>query len=141
MKRILITGSRTWQDPQTIVDAIFEWVMEFSPEPEEIVVVHGDASRGADRMARDYARETSWITEESHPAVWGSPCTDTCRPGHRRTNAYGEYCPAAGMTRNKLMVDMGADVVLAFIRDGSAGASNTAEYALSKGLPVKIFQE
>lgn len=137
MKRILITGSREWVDANVIQDAIFEWVYFNSPEQEEIVVVHGDASKGADRMARDYARACDWITEEAHPADWAAACVETCAPGHRRKNRYGrEYCPAAGMTRNQLMVDLGADVCLAFIRNGSNGATHTADQAAKAGLRV-----
>ena len=137
MKRILITGSREWKDPNVVQDAIFEWVYFNSPSKEEIVVVHGDASRGADRMARDYARACDWITEEAHPAVWNAPCVETCAPGHRRTNRYNrEYCPAAGMTRNQLMVDLGADVCLAFIHNDSPGATHTAGQAEKAGIPT-----
>jgi Protein of unknown function (DUF2493). len=117
MKRILITGAREWQDENAVQDAIFEWVYFNSPEPEEIVVVHGDAARGADRMARDFARACDWITEEAHPADW----------------SWGN---GGGALRNIHMVSLGADVCLAFIRGKSAGTRHCAGEAAKAGIPV-----
>ncbi len=118
MKRILITGSRTWESREAIYLAIFNWVKENCPVQEEIIVVHGDASRGADRLAREIARSVSWAEEESHPADWES------------------NGKAAGFIRNQDMVDLGADVCLAFIRNGSKGATHTAGQAVKAGIPV-----
>lgn len=118
MKRILITGSRTWESKEAIYLAIFNWVKENCPVQEEIIIVHGDASRGADRMARDVARDVPWLEEEPHPADWENEGR------------------AAGFIRNQLMVDLGADVCLAFIKDGSKGATHTAGQATKAGIPV-----
>lgn len=118
MKRILITGSRDWRSAETIQRAIWDWVSTECAEPEELIVVHGDASRGADRMAREYARSQSWLTEEAHPAAW---------------DLHGR---AAGFIRNQAMVDLGADVCLAFIHNSSKGASHTAKQAERAGIHV-----
>jgi hypothetical protein len=91
-----------------------------SPQLEEIIVVHGDASRGADRMARDYARACDWITEESHPADW----------------SWGN--PGAGHERNQLMVDLGADVCLAFVKGKSSGTRDCMKRARQAGIPVVV---
>lgn len=115
--RILITGSRDWTSEEEIYSAIFNWVRENVPTPEVITIVHGDASRGADRMARDIARRTPWLEEEAHPADW----------------SWGKN---AGMRRNQDMVDLGADVCLAFIRNGSPGATHCARSAAKAGIPV-----
>lgn len=117
MKRILITGSREWRDDAIIENAIWDWVKANSQVQEEIVVVHGDAARGADRMARDIARRTPWVTEEAHPADW----------------SWGN---GAGMHRNQEMVDLGADVCLAFIRGKSNGTRHCAGQAEKAGIPV-----
>jgi len=117
MKRILITGSRDWAEEETIQWAIWNWVHENVMQEEQVILVHGDASRGADRMARDYARKQWWIIEEPHPADW----------------SWGK---GAGMDRNKYMVAMGADVCLAFIRNESPGASHCAREAAKAGIPV-----
>ncbi len=118
MKRILITGSREWVKPELIYDAIWQWVRENTIPNEEVFLIHGDASRGADRIARDYARGVSWLLEEAHPADWENEGR------------------AAGFIRNQLMVDLGADVTLAFIRNGSKGATHTAGQAAKAGIPV-----
>lgn len=116
-KRILITGSREWKKPEDIYLAIFHWVKENCSAPEEIIVVHGDASRGADRMARDIIRGTPWMTEEAHPADW----------------SWGN---GAGMHRNDEMVALGADVCLAFIRGKASGTRHCAGQAEKAGIPV-----
>jgi hypothetical protein len=118
--RILITGSRTWTDVSTIISAITEVVREHHVKQEDAVIVHGDCPRGADAIAGALAR--LWkITEEPHPADWskGKP---------------------AGFIRNKEMVDLGADVCLAFIQDNSKGASMAANLAQKAGIPTKIYR-
>lgn len=117
MKRILITGSRDWRKPEVIQEAIVSWVRENCPEPEEVIIVHGDATRGADRQARDIARAADWLTEEPHPADW----------------SWGK---GAGMYRNTEMVQLGADVCLAFSRNSSPGTRHCAGEAAKAGIPV-----
>lgn len=117
MKRILITGSREWSDRERLYDAIFYWVKENTTPNEEVFLIHGDASRGADRMARDYARSVDWLLEEAHPADW----------------SWGN---GGGMIRNLYMVSLGADVCLAFIKGKAAGTRHCAGEAAKAGIPV-----
>lgn len=117
MKRILITGSREWEDRNVIHRAISEWVRDNVPQNEVTILVHGDASRGADRHARDFARAMWWLEEEAHPADWS-------------------WGTGAGMHRNQDMVDLGADVCLAFIRGKSKGTRDCADKAAKAGIPV-----
>ncbi|MFJ7963172.1 SLOG family protein [Streptomyces sp. NPDC096324] len=127
--RILVTGSRDWQAIGIVRHALTE-VLAVRPHDQPIVVVHGDCPTGADIMAKAWALTTftpactddyERITEEAHPANW-------------RLNG-----KAAGPIRNKAMVDKGADVCLAFIRNGSRGASHTAALAEQAGIPVRRF--
>ena len=123
-KRILVTGSRDWDDVKTIEtalrDAYFELVAdnEFAPPP---VLVHGECHvGGADIIARDVWKARR-LPDEPHPADW---------------KAHGKK---AGCLRNAEMVELGADLCLAFIKNDSAGASHTAALAERAGIPVRRF--
>ena len=111
--RILITGSRDWGDWRTITKALIDAA---DGKPRPVTVVHGCA-RGADFLAAHAARKLGWEVED-HPARWD-------RDGK-----------AAGPIRNQAMVDLGADVCLAFIKDGSRGATHCADLAEKAGIPV-----
>jgi hypothetical protein len=116
--RILITGSRDWAARDALNIALAEAVHPI-PAHQEIVIVHG-AARGADTMADDFARIFG-ATAERHPANW-------TLNGKR-----------AGFIRNQLMVNLGADICLAFIKDGSRGASHTAALAEAAGIETRRF--
>ncbi|SHN46442.1 SLOG family protein [Cryptosporangium aurantiacum] len=129
--RILVTGSRTWRDPVGIAAALDAATVD---HPGRHVLVHG-AAAGADRAAAAHATRRGWLVE-AYPADWRS-CAESCQPGHRRTNARGEYCPTAGHRRNAAMVAAGADLCVAFIRNGSPGATGCAALAEDAGIPVE----
>lgn len=111
--RILVTGSRTWDDPAAIACALREAAA--GHPTADVTVVHGACSHGADFYADLLATAAGW-TVERHPAKW--------RDRGKR----------AGFVRNAHMVTLGADVCLAFIRGGSAGASHTAALAEDAGI-------
>lgn len=121
--RILITGSRTWTDKVTIAQAIREaWLV--AGRPYGVVVVTGGA-RGADYIAGVYAKRLGFSVEV-----------------HEVTkDEWAASGPAAGPQRNKLMVDLGADVCLAFIKNESKGATGCAKMAEKAGIPVVYFRE
>jgi hypothetical protein len=115
--RILVTGSRTWDDGYAIITALLDCQ---PPDSRAIpVVIHGNAE-GADRLADDLARELGWGVEP-HPADW---------------KRYGK---SAGPRRNAEMVALGADVCLAFIKGGSRGAANCADLAEKAGIKTLRF--
>lgn len=142
--RILITGSRDWTDSAAITDAIKAFIDEHGPfaphaEFDWVTVVHG-AAPGADVLAGKVATDLGlWV--ERHPADWD---------GWRRKTPANQKNPA-GMIRNQHMVDLGADVCLAFINPcrmrtcrnkpehGSHGASRCAEMAEAAGIPVRRY--
>jgi hypothetical protein len=120
--RILVTGSRTWDDYETLTNALDNAYFG-TAATAPVTLVHGACPDGADAIASAWVaglRQSGWIiTEERHPADW---------QGHGK---------AAGFIRNAEMVKAGADVCLAFIRDGSRGATHTAGLAEKAGIPVR----
>lgn len=124
--RVLVTGSRSWPALGTVWSVLNDTQHEALIAGRPLVVVHGACPRGADAHAAGWAavagQFTTAVTEEAHPADW--------RPG-------GTFDRAAGFRRNAAMVQLGADVVIAFIKDGSRGASHTARLAEAAGIPVR----
>jgi hypothetical protein len=128
--RILITGSRRWTDQ----DALHRAIAHALVGEEHATVVHGGAP-GADTCA-DAAARLFGLKVESHPADW-TTCSPDCRHTPARTTG-GRYCPAAGPRRNQAMVDLGADVCLAFPLPGSLGTWDMVHRARRAGIPVQI---
>jgi hypothetical protein len=112
--RLLITGSRDWDDMLAVVRALRAVAEQL---PRDTVLVSGACPTGADLMC-----EQVWSGMnrpiERHPAQWA---------------AHGKR---AGFVRNAHMVKLGADQCVAFIRNGSRGATMTAELAENAGIPV-----
>jgi YspA, cpYpsA-related SLOG family len=113
--RVLVTGSRDWTDERPILRALLDAIPADGALP---TLVHGDCRTGADRVAHRIASSMGWPVER-HPADWAN------------------YNRAAGPRRNAEMVKAGADLCLAFIRDGSRGASHCADLAERAGVPTR----
>ena len=123
--RILITGSREWDDYGTVcmeLGGIMRHLMATVRPCPRIVVVHG-AAGGADALA-DQAARAFGMTPELHPADW--------RPN-------GKLDRSAGFKRNALMVSLGADLCLAFYKQGAGnkGTDHCARLAEKAGIPVR----
>lgn len=119
--RILITGSRDWADRDRLENAIIDLHNWHPFQWEDVVIVHGDCPTGADAMAEYFATATA-IKTERHPADWK------------------KYGRAAGPKRNQQMVDLGAEVVLAFRNPGSRGTQDCINRAIKAGLNVKVYE-
>lgn len=128
--RILITGSRDWDNFKSvqhrIVEAIQEWIKDHPGiDPKGplswVTIIHGGCPRGADRIADIFASQHKLRTEV-YEAQWR------------------EFKKSAGYRRNKLMVDKGADVCLAFIRDNSPGSTGCRELAKRAGIATETFR-
>lgn len=133
MKRVLITGSRGWNDYGAIWSVLKEY------DEIGLVVVHGDCPTGAD------AHAATWVTlsagrasEEAHPADWERDCDSSCYHKPRLKNGR-HYCPMAGHIRNQKMVDLGADICLAFPMPDSRGTVDCMRRARKAGIPVREF--
>lgn len=139
--RILVTGSRDWEDEQRIAEVLFAAVML---ESGQHTLVTGACPTGADVMAERLVQMTidkhpdSWVIER-HSADWEA-CTSACTHDLRRNRNGREYCPAAGVRRNTEMVALGADVCVAFIKNNSRGATDCANKAEKAGIPTKRFR-
>jgi len=116
MFRLLVTGSRDWSNVDAVVR---ELEVVQAHEGEQVVLVSGNC-RGADLIAEDVAVKFGWIIER-HPADW---------------KTHGKR---AGFVRNGEMVELGADYCLAFVKDNSAGASNTVVKARIAKIPTKVI--
>lgn len=121
--RVLVTGSRAWDDEERIAEAMHHaWeIVDFTNHPMP-TLVHGGAI-GADQIAARIARQWKWQVE-THLAQW--------RP-------HGIYNPQAGRVRNSEMVALGADLCLAFLRNGSRGTKDCGEKAEAAGIPVRWY--
>jgi hypothetical protein len=147
--RILVTGSRDWEDVQRIEQALLKYhpvdAQGFDLPDEKPTLVSGACPKGADRIAEIAAKFLGWYIER-HPAHWLAPCRAECKPGHRRPSPMGggtdgTFCPSAGHYRNQEMVDLGADVVLAFNRNNSRGTADCVRRAKAAGLKVIPFND
>ena len=121
MRRILVTGSRLWEDYDAVDREIFNAIHDHPHEPS--IIVHGGCKSGADWFA-DRVCIAHGIPRETHPVEW--------RP-------YGIYNPQAGLARNRKMVELGANLCLAFIRAGSPGASHCARLAEEASIETRRF--
>lgn len=115
--RILITGSREHEDVELIEYAI-ESQLNYA---EEITIVHGDCPRGADAIADQYAMDND-LQVERHPADWE------------------RYSKKAGIIRNQEMVDLGADICIAFPIGKSPGTRHCANAAKRAGIKTIIIE-
>lgn len=115
-RRLLVTGSRSWTDPDTVRGALSDaW------ERGARTLVSGACPVGADALAEQCWQEMGGEVER-HPADWRR---------HGR---------AAGFRRNADMVNTGADLCAAFIDNGSRGATHTADLAEQAGIPTRRYR-
>lgn len=115
-----LTGSRDWSDRDAIARALNIARAEMSEAGIDApVLVSGACPTGADRIAEE-AWEGLGLPVERHPADWGR---------HGR---------AAGPIRNQRMVDLGADICLAFLLPGSRGTLHCMNAAKKAGIEVRI---
>jgi hypothetical protein len=119
--RVLVTGSRHWKNA-AFIRMVLDRVAEVYGSGN-LTIVHGACPSGADLIADQWARENAGrgVVVEPHPANW------------KRWGA------AAGPIRNTEMVDLDAEVCLAFIDPGSRGTLDCARKAEQAGIRVRPF--
>lgn len=116
-RRVLITISRTWTSWSTVRETLTTVHTRWPAA----ILVHG-AHPKCDQIAAGMWREMGGV-DEPWPADWM------------------RWHSAAGPIRNEQMVTAGADLVLAFIRGGSPGASHCAAFAEAQGIPVERYTQ
>lgn len=119
--RILVTGSRSWTDENTIAWALGQAAGRLASQGHDLrttVLVSGACPRGADAIA-ERIWETYLLPVERHPADWDGPAGR-----------------GAGFARNAEMVALGADLCLAFPLGDSPGTRHTMRLAHARGIPV-----
>lgn len=121
MFRLLISGSRDWSDKLTITRELAVFAREHG---KDVVLVSGATYTGSDAMCESVAKTFEWIIE-THPAKW-----------NKQEN--GSYNRRAGFQRNELMINLGADACLAFIKNGSVGASQAIGLAEKAEITTKV---
>lgn len=115
--RVLVTGSRTWTDVDTLNEQLnLAWTVHRG----RMVLMHGDCPQGADALADTWA-EVNGVPVERHPADW---------------NLHGKK---AGIIRNEDMVATRPDIVLSFNRGNSPGTAHCTRVAEAAGLKVLKF--
>jgi len=106
------------------MEALVDYMTEHLAEGVSFVVVQGEA-QGADLQAKEAAKSlkaAGWpVTYERHQADWQ-------KHGRR-----------AGYLRNQHMVDLGADVCLAFIHNASKGSTMCRDLAAAKSIPIREY--
>jgi hypothetical protein len=112
--RIIVTISRDWDDYDAILAAFYDFTpgLNFA----KVTVVHG-----ASHMDWFVAGVAHMLGAELEP--------------HRAD--WGRHGKIAGPIRNQDMVDAGADLCLAWIKNKSAGATGCAARAEAAGIEVR----
>lgn len=120
--KILVTGSRDWTDKGMVFVQLGIILVR---APDDILVIQGRHRSGADAHAREWA---GWMRKAGLPVEVKDFPAD-----------WNRYGLSAGPIRNTEMVNFGADVCLAFIKNGSRGATDCAEKAENAGIRTWRF--
>jgi len=114
--KVLVCGSRSWRDYERIAYYL-------SGFPRGTEFIHGDASAGADALAKRAAREQGY-KQTPFPARW------------QRED--GTFDKGAGFARNLEMLYEQPDLVVAFWDGSSHGTKHTITEARKRGIPVEV---
>lgn len=123
MRRVIVTGARTWTDMKTVYNTLTdEWL-----DHGDFVLVHGACPSGADKFAHEWALWAQVypnfnVSIETFPADW----------------SLGKK---AGPIRNQMMVDAGANRMFAFPMEDSVGTLGCIEMAKKAGIQVIVIKE
>ena len=129
--RVGIIGSRTYQNKRKVREMIFKLKQEFK---NELTIVSGGCTDGADKFAKKYALELDCKYIEFNPA-------------HTQRNLYSalhdayygkDYAAKWFFQRNKMLANY-VDYLIAFMDTDSNGTVNTIKEARKKGKKVVVM--
>lgn len=118
--RVLVTGSRDWDDEAQLYAAFAAVFLDVGKE--KVSLVSGNCPTGADKMAEDLFKAMGYEIER-HPADWGT------------------FGKRAGYIRNQAMVDSGPDLCVGFVKNNSRGASMTVKLAEGAGIKTYVYRQ
>ena len=118
-KRVIVTGSRVWVEKYRLEMVLNGTHLALN---RAFILVHGGCPTGADRMADEWGRAKKGVTVKVFEADW-----DT-------------YHRGAGPKRNQQMVDAGADLLIAFLMEGSKGTADCLKRAELAGIPTLVIR-
>jgi hypothetical protein len=116
--RLLVFGSRSWDDYETLEGALSE-IISYEAPGQRWVIVHGACPTGADAMAERFAQETGGLSEP-HPAKWA------------------QHGKSAGFIRNSEMVALRARLAVGFFDGWTPGSADTLRKCVEWGIPVRV---
>lgn len=116
MFKVLVCGSRKWNDKGIIAASL----CALKEEHKDLMIIQGGAD-GADKIAKLWAHHWG-VMEVTVDANWGY------------------YHNAAGPVRNRWMLELAPDLVLAYPLPGSKGTYNMVEAAIKAEIKVIIHE-
>jgi len=119
MTRIVIAGSRDYNDYEKMETSWNNYLKREELKPEDVIIITGGA-KGADTQAKKLAKEQG-IKHRQYLPNWH------------------EYGKKAGPIRNAEMIK-NADRLIAFWDEKSRGTANTIQLAKRKGIPTLIIK-
>jgi hypothetical protein len=123
--RILVTGSRAWPYPNTVRHALTYEIAANKETYTQFVLIHGGSPLGGADQQADFVWEcfrSAKVPVDILPA---------------EVYPYGKYGTAR--QRNQMMVNLGANVCLAFATQWESGTGMTARMARRAGIRVRDY--
>lgn len=130
---VVVCGSRKWPVDQLY----FVTAVMIQHTPRWKIITGG--ARGVDRHAHMEAVRLGWPRHEEKADWEVKPDTPKKHIRYRRDAS--AYNVMAGFDRNRRMLDMHPDLVLAFQWGGSSGTQDTIDEARRRGIEVRVFTE
>lgn len=120
--KILTAGSRTWEGiwgEWRIQVVLNRLLLTAAALDSPLRLMNGACPQGADAIVKRWA-DRRLVPLDEFPAEW-------LKYGNR-----------AGLMRNEYMVNLGADMCVAFLRNNSRGTQNTIDLARAVGIPTFV---